>query len=63
MIYKNGFVKHKETSKKFSYNKKIKWWKIDRIGVTKNNNGIWSVSGKENYLKEMEKFMVKYKQF
>lgn len=61
IVLGNKFVKYKETNKKSIFKKKHSWWKVDKIVVSKYDSGIWSISGEEPYLKELEKFRLRYK--
>ena len=61
ILSNNGFKKHKESKSKLNFKKEISNWQTDRIVITKNDHNIWSAAGKESNLKDMEKFMVRYK--
>ncbi len=56
-----GFDKYKESSSKVKFRDKNKWWKRHRIFIYKHENGIWELEAKNIFIKNFEKYMVKYK--
>ncbi len=55
-----GFYKYKESSSKVKFRNKDKWWRRHRIFIYKHENGIWELDAKNRYIKNLEKYMVRY---
>jgi len=56
-----GFDKYKESSSKIKFRDNNKWWKRHRIFIYKRDNGIWHLDAKNRFIKNFEKYMVRYK--
>ena len=55
-----GFYKYKESSSKVKFRNKDKWWRRHRIFIYKHENGIWELDAKNRFIKNLEKYMVRY---
>ncbi|HHH55357.1 MAG TPA: hypothetical protein ENK91_16995 [Bacteroidetes bacterium] len=55
-----GFDKYKESSSKVKFRDNNKWWKRHRIFIYKHENGIWELDAKNKFIKNFEKYMVRY---
>ena len=56
----SGFDKYKETSSKIKFKDNNKWYKQNRIFIYKHKNGIWELDAKNKFIKNFEKYIVKY---
>ncbi len=56
----SGFDKYKETSSKIKFKDNNKWYKQNRIFIYKHKNGIWELDAENKFIKNFEKYIVKY---
>lgn len=55
-----GFTFVKSSKSKVYYSKKSESFFKEKITITKYDNGIWSIYGKNSNLHDLEKYMVRY---